>query len=77
MGNKDTEIILYVSKGIGQTTMPKLVGLTKENAEKALAEAGLKGSVEEVNSEEPAGQVIAQETEEGTVLQRTTTVKYM
>jgi len=76
-GNKDSEITLYISKGIGQTTMPKLVGLTKENAEKALAEAGLKGSVEEVHSEEPAGEVIAQETEEGTVLQRLTTVKYM
>jgi len=76
-GNKDSEIILYVSKGIGQTTMPKLVGKTKAEAEKALADAGLKGAVEEVNSEEPAGQVIAQETEEGTVLQRMTTVKYM
>jgi serine/threonine-protein kinase len=76
-GNKDSEIILYVSKGIGQTTMPKLVGKTKADAEKALTDAGLKGEIEEVNSEEPAGQVIAQETEEGTVLQRMTTVKYM
>ena len=76
-GNKDSEIILYVSKGIGQTTMPKLVGKTKADAEAALTAAGLKGEVEEVNSEEPAGQVIAQETEEGTVLQRLTTVKYM
>lgn len=76
-GNKDSEITLYVSKGIGQTTMPQLVGKTKAEAEKALADAGLQGSVEEVNSEEPAGQVIAQETEEGTVLQRLTTVKYM
>ena len=42
-----------------------------------MADAGLKGEIEEVNSEEPAGQVIAQETEEGTVLQRLTTVKYM
>ena len=77
VGDKDSEIILYVSKGIGQTTMPKLVGKTKADAEKVLADAGLQGSVEEVNSEEPAGQVIAQETEEGTVLQRLTTVKYM
>ena len=77
LGNKDSEITLYVSKGIGQTTMPKLVGKTKADAEKALTDAGLKGEIEEVNSEEPAGQVIAQETEEGTVLQRLTTVKYM
>ena len=76
-GNRDSEITLYVSKGIGQTTMPKLVGKSKADAEKALADAGLKGTVEEVNSDEPAGQVIAQETEEGTVLQRMTTVKYM
>ena len=77
VGNRDTELTLYISKGIGQTTMPKLVGLKKAEAEEALTKAGLKGSVEEVNSEEPAGQVIAQETEEGTVLQRMTTVKYM
>lgn len=77
VGNKDSEITLYVSKGIGQTTMPKLVGKTKADAEKALADAGLKGEIEEVNSEEPAGQVIAQDIEEGTVLQRLTTVKYM
>lgn len=77
VGNKDTEITLYVSVGIGQTAMPKLVGLTKEAAEKALADAGLKGEVEEVHSEEPSGQVIAQGTVEGTVLQRMTTVKYM
>ena len=77
VGDKDTEITLYVSKGVGQTTMPKLVGKTKAEAEKALSDAGLKGTVEEVNSEEPAGRVIAQETEEGTVLQRMTTVKYM
>ena len=76
-GNKDSEIIIYVSQGIGQTTMPKLVGKTKADAEKALADAGLKGEIEEVNSEEPAGQVIAQDIEEGTVLQRLTTVKYM
>jgi serine/threonine-protein kinase len=76
IGDKDSKITLYLSKGIGQTTMPKLVGLTKENAEKALAEAGLKGTVKEVNSDSPVGQVIAQETEEGTVLQRLTTVEY-
>ena len=77
VGNKDSEITLYVSEGIGQTTMPQLVGKTKEEAEKALTEAGLKGSVEEVHSEGTAGQVIAQETEEGTILQRMTTVKYI
>lgn len=77
VGNRDSEITLYLSKGIGQTTMPKLIGMTKAEAEKKLADAGLKGEIEEVNSEEPAGQVIAQDIEEGTVLQRTTTVKYM
>ena len=77
VGNKDSEITLFVSLGIGQTSMPKLVGMTKEDAEKALTDAGLQGTIEEVNSEEPAGQVIAQEIEEGTVLQRLTTVKYM
>ena len=77
IGNKDSKITVYISKGIGQTTMPKLVGLTKGKAEQALAEAGLIGKVEEVNSDEPAGQVIEQSIEDGTVLQRMTTVKYI
>lgn len=77
IGNKDTEITLYISKGVGQTTMPKIVGLKKAEAEAALAKAGLKSEIEEVNSEEPAGQVIAQEVEEGTELQRMTVVKYI
>ncbi len=77
IGNKDSKITLYVSKGVGQTSMPKLVGKTKADAEKALKDAGLKGEIEEVNSEEPAGQVIAQEVEEGTTLDRMTTVKYL
>ena len=76
-GNKNSKITLYVSKGVGQTTMPKLVGKSKADAEKTLTDAGLKGEIEEVNSEEPAGTVIAQGIEEGTVLDRMTTVKYM
>ena len=76
-GNKNSKITVYVSKGVGQTTMPSLVGRTKSEAEKALKDAGLKSQIEEVNSEEPAGQVIAQDIEEGTVLDRMTTVKYM
>ena len=77
MGNKNSKITVYVSKGVGQTTMPNLVGKTKTDAEKALKDAGLKSEIEAVNSEEPAGQVIAQEIEEGTVLDRMSTVKYM
>ncbi len=76
-GNKNSRITVYISKGVGQTTMPNLVGRTKSEAEKALKDAGLKSQIEEVNSEEPAGQVIAQDIEEGTVLDRMTTVKYM
>ncbi len=76
-GNKDSKITLYISEGIGQTVMPKLVGKSKAEAEKELTDAGLKGQVEEVNSDEAVGTVIAQETEEGTILQRLTTVKYM
>ena len=76
-GNKNSRITVYISKGVGQTTMPKLVGKTKADAEKALKDAGLKSEIEEVNSEEPAGQVIEQDIEEGTVLDRMTTVKYM
>ena len=77
IGNKDSEITLYVSAGVGKTTMPQLVGKSKADAELALQAAGLKGEIEEVNNDASPGQVIEQSVEEGTELNRGTTVKYM
>lgn len=72
-----TQITLEVSKGPGQTIVPSLEGKTKEAALKAIEEAGLVGSYEEVYSENvEAGKVITQDLEAGEKVNKGTTVKY-
>ena len=62
-----TTIKVVVSKGIEQATVPKVVGMTEEEATKALETAKLKvEKVEEENKKIEAGYVISQETEPDT-----------
>ena len=70
-------ITIYISTGVGKTFMPDIVGLSREDAEKALKDAGLVGEAVEVNSEEEEGTVLEQEIEESTELDKGTTVKYV
>lgn len=72
-----TKITIYISTGVGKTTMPDLVGKTKNEAEADLAEAVLYATYEEVNSDEPAGTILSQDIEEGTEINKGTTVKLM
>ena len=59
-----TEVNFVVSLGIEETTVPKVVGMTEEEAIKALEEAKLKYEVKEESSKKvEAGYVIEQETE--------------
>ena len=66
-------VTLLVSKG--QSTVPNVVGLTKEAATSKLVDAGLKVSVvEDPASTSPANQVAAQDKPEGQVVSPGTTV---
>ena len=76
VGNSKTEIIIYVSKGVGVTTVPDLVGKTKAQAKQLLEEAGLKGNPVEVESDEDAGTVLEQSHEKGTKVDKGTTIDY-
>ncbi|HCC03616.1 MAG TPA: Stk1 family PASTA domain-containing Ser/Thr kinase [Clostridiales bacterium] len=59
-----TTIKVVVSKGIEQAIVPKVVGMTEDEAIKALEDAKLKvQKVEEENKKIEAGYVISQETE--------------
>lgn len=59
-----TKIKVIVSKGIEQAIVPKVVGMTEEEAIKSLENAKLKyEKVEEENKKVEAGYVISQETE--------------
>ena len=59
-----TKINYVVSLGVEETVVPKVVGMTEEEAIKALKEAKLKYEIKEENSKKvEAGYVIEQETE--------------
>lgn len=60
-----TKINYVVSLGVEETVVPKVVGMTEEEAIKALEEAKLKYEIKEENSKKvEAGYVIEQETEQ-------------
>lgn len=72
-----TQITLEVSKGPGQTIVPSLEGKTKEEALKAITDANLVGSYEEVYHDSVAsGKVIDQDLAAGEKVNKGTTVKY-
>ena len=73
---QDIEITIYVSTGAEKSVMPNLIGKTKEEAEKALQDAGLVGAPIDVFSDLPIGEVIGQDVDEGTELEAGSTVEY-
>ena len=75
--NYKTKITIYISTGVGKTTMPDLIGKTKQEAEKLLQDAVLTGEiVEEVNEEYEPNTVISQEIDADEELDKGTVVKY-
>ncbi|HET8820238.1 MAG TPA: Stk1 family PASTA domain-containing Ser/Thr kinase [Thermoleophilaceae bacterium] len=57
---KGTRVRLLVSNGPEQVTVPDVIGLSRESAESRLREEGLSVAVEEQESDETEGDVIAQ-----------------
>ncbi len=80
-GNHASEIVIYISSGVGKTKMPDLVGKTKTEAEKLIKDAGLVSKVVEVEkvglTEENIDMVIEQSVEKDKELDKGTTVEYM
>lgn len=75
---KDTEIIIYVSTGVEMVEVPDLIGKTKEEAEKALTDVKLVGSVtEEYDPTVAAGIVISQVEDAGDEVEIDTTISYV
>jgi|GEM_PF-34154 len=76
---KGTRVNLVVSKGpkpSEKVEVPQLVGLTKDQAEAALASVGLKGSASEEANEAEEGQVFEQSTVAGKEVEKGTTISY-
>lgn len=73
---ENSEIKVVISKGQEITTVPKVIGMKKEDAIKALEDANLIAEViEETNKEVEAGYVVSQETKENTQINAGETVK--
>ena len=76
---KGTKVNLVISKGpkpSEKVEVPRLVGLTKDQAEAALASVGLKGNASEEANEADEGQVFEQGTEAGKEVAKGTTISY-
>ncbi len=76
----DATVIVYLSKGAETKlgTVPKLTGMTEEQAMKALKEAGLTGSVSGTkNSDLPAGQVVEQSHSYGVQVEEGTEITFV
>jgi beta-lactam-binding protein with PASTA domain len=67
-------IQLFISSGPELVAVPSVVGLSRESAEAQISELGLLPAVGEQESEEPEGEVIAQDPAAGTGLERGSTV---
>jgi eukaryotic-like serine/threonine-protein kinase len=65
---------LFVSSGPELVSAPEVVGLSRDSAESRIEDSGLVPAVQEQESEEPEGEVIAQEPVGGTQLERGETV---
>jgi eukaryotic-like serine/threonine-protein kinase len=65
---------LFISSGPELVAVPEVIGLSRETAEDRISDAGLVASVQEQESEEPEGEVIAQDPVAGTELERGDTV---
>jgi len=75
--SKEEEITIYVSTGIEMVKVPDLLNKKKEDAEQALADLGLVGSVTEEYSSKAAGTVISQGTDYGDEVVKGSTVEYV
>jgi eukaryotic-like serine/threonine-protein kinase len=73
--DKESSVVIFVSSGKAKTTVPDVVGQTRDEAVAALTGANLKFSVTEVFSEQDPGTVTAQSPGAGTRLVEGETVR--
>jgi serine/threonine-protein kinase len=71
---RGSRVTLLVSSGAKQVAVPSLIGLQQDLAESALRGEGLIPNIETRDSDEPEGQVIAQDPAAGSTVKRHTAV---
>jgi serine/threonine-protein kinase len=70
-----TSVVIEVSTGKPQVTIPSVVGQSRDSAVAELTDVGLDAQVKEVNSDRAAGTVTAQDPEAGTLVVEGTRVR--
>ncbi len=70
-----SEVTVFVSKGVNLITLPDFVGLQQEDAEAQLDDLGLIANVDTRDADEPQGTVIDQSPTAGSQLKRNDTVR--
>lgn len=73
---EDAQITIYVSTGVSKATVPRILGKSQADAEEALKSAGLSGSASEEYSDKPKGEVIWQDADSGTKVDKGTVIYY-
>lgn len=75
----DSRITIIISKGAEKVTVPNLGGMTVSEAQKALADKGLKdgGATEEYSNTVEAGKIISQSVKDGKKVEPGTSVSYV
>ena len=71
----ESEVLMLVSKGAKVSTVPDVVGLTEDEAESQIEDAGLVFNVEEEDSDLPEGQVIEQDPGGGSEVRKGSSVE--
>jgi len=72
---KATTVVIKVSSGKPQVTVPNVVGENVNDAIKQLTQAGLDAQVANVHSDQPQGTIVAQSPQTGTVVVQGTQVR--
>ena len=72
---KATTVVIEVSSGKPQVTVPNVVGENVNDAIKQLTQAGLDAQVANVHSDQPQGTIVAQSPQTGTVVVQGTQVR--
>ena len=68
-------VTITVSRGVPPVEVPRLIGLSREEAEQQLSNLGLSAEVSERESTRPPGTVLDQDPDEGERVQRGATVR--
>ncbi len=71
---RDSRVTLVISSGAKQVEVPSVVGLQQDLAQRTLSDAGLIPNIEQRDSDEPEGQVVAQDPAGGETARTRTTV---